>query len=314
MNFQSMDYFVALAEEQSFTKAAKRLHITQQTLSAHIASLEKELRVKLVNRRVPLSLTASGQEFLSFARRFRNEERDLRHVFDEIAGDKRGLLGVGIASTRGHMIMPDAITRYRNKYPNIRVRIYEGENTELLELLKEGRIDMAVSTISSVQPQLVVRDLYEENIVLVVSNQLLHSLYGDDMQSKVAEVERTGSLKALKDLPYLLLGEKDVPGKIARLEFERAGFRPNVAVYSTNSETLFALAQHGVGAAFCPKEMVKVKMGSSPNPDLRTIELSSHAHFKVSAAWLKTDHVWSVIESFYKTLVEQTNDRRKEPL
>lgn len=314
MNFQSMDYFVAIAEEQSFTRAAKRLHITQQTLSAHIAALEKELRVKLVNRRVPLSLTASGQEFLNYARRFRNQERDLRHVFDDIAGDKRGLLGVGIASTRGHIIMPDAITRYRSKYPDIRVRIYEGENTELIELLKEGRIDMAVSTLSSAQSQLIVRDLYEENIALVVSNQLLQSLYGDDAQAKVAEVKRSGSLKPLKELPYLLLGEKDVPGKIARLEFELAGFRPNVAVYSTNSETLFALAQRGVGAAFCPKEMVKVKLQSNPNPDLRTIELSDRARFKVSAAWLKMDHVWSVIESFYTTLVELTNDRRKKDL
>lgn len=138
MNFQSMEYFVALAEEQSFTRAAKRLHVTQQTLSAHIASLEKELRVKLVNRRIPLTLTASGNEFLNFARRFRNEQRDLRHIFDDIAGDKRGLLAVGIASTRGHLIMPKTIASYRKRYPDIRVKIYEGENTELLDLLKRG--------------------------------------------------------------------------------------------------------------------------------------------------------------------------------
>ena len=60
--------------------------------------------------------------------------------------------------------------------------------------------------------------------------------------------------------------------------------------------------------------MVKVKLQSNPNPDLRTIELSDRARFKVSAAWLKTDHVWSVIESFYTTLVELTNDRRKKDL
>ena len=61
MNFQTMDYFIALAEERSFTKAAERLNVTQQTLSAHIASVERDLGVRLVVRRVPLELTYAGE-------------------------------------------------------------------------------------------------------------------------------------------------------------------------------------------------------------------------------------------------------------
>ena len=70
MNFQTMDYFVAVAEEKSFTKAAERLSVTQQTLSANIAAAEKELGSKLLERTVPLSLTFAGEEFLRYARRF----------------------------------------------------------------------------------------------------------------------------------------------------------------------------------------------------------------------------------------------------
>ena len=67
MNFSSMDYFVMVARERSFSRAAERLHITQQTLSAHIAKLEGELGTKLLVRSVPLELTYAGEVFLEYA-------------------------------------------------------------------------------------------------------------------------------------------------------------------------------------------------------------------------------------------------------
>ena len=63
MNFSSMDYFVMVARERSFSRAAERLHITQQTLSAHIAKLEGELGTKLLVRNIPLELTYAGRCF-----------------------------------------------------------------------------------------------------------------------------------------------------------------------------------------------------------------------------------------------------------
>lgn len=70
MNFLSMDYFIMVAKERSFTKAAKRLGITQQTLSAHIASLEREVGCDLFVRHVPLELTYAGETFLRYATDF----------------------------------------------------------------------------------------------------------------------------------------------------------------------------------------------------------------------------------------------------
>ena len=101
MNFSTMDYFVALAEEKSFTKAAERLSGTQQTLSAHIAGVEAELGVRLVNRKVPLTLTYAGDVFLGYARRFQALRRTMGQEFLDISRDERGLLGGGVASTRG---------------------------------------------------------------------------------------------------------------------------------------------------------------------------------------------------------------------
>ena len=67
MNFHSLDYFLVLAREKNFTRAAEALHITQQSLSSHIAGLEKELGCTLLVRRTPLELTYAGRTFLRYA-------------------------------------------------------------------------------------------------------------------------------------------------------------------------------------------------------------------------------------------------------
>lgn len=309
MNFQSMDYFAALAEERSFTRAAERLSVTQQTLSANVAAVERELGVRLVRRTIPLTLTQYGREFLSYARRFQAMRRAMEQEFRDIAEDRRGVLGVGISSTRGHILMPRAISAFQRRFHGITVSLHEGENTELVERLKEGRLDMAIATIPGRQPQLVVNELYRERVVLVVARSLLERLFGDRAGEVVEQVERTGSLAALAECPYLLLGERDVPGDLSRMEFERAGFRPIVKAYSTNSETLVDLAARGVGATFCPSEMVAGIRAEHGGDELLTVRLADRASFSIAVAWRRSEHVWSAVEEFCAVLREQVSAR-----
>lgn len=85
-----MDYFVAVAEERSFTRAAALMHVSQQTLSASVAAAERELGVKLVERTVPLALTYAGEEFLAYARRFQAQQRAMGQEFRDIAHNATG--------------------------------------------------------------------------------------------------------------------------------------------------------------------------------------------------------------------------------
>lgn len=101
MNFLSMKYFVVLAEERSFTKAAEKLHVTQQTLSAHVAGLEKESGAKLFIRHVPLELTDAGRVFYRYARIIRRNEMALERELTDAAGMGRGTLRIGVAPSRG---------------------------------------------------------------------------------------------------------------------------------------------------------------------------------------------------------------------
>lgn len=303
-----MEYFIALAEERSFTRAAQRLMVTQQTLSAHVASVERELGVRLVNRKVPLTLTYAGEVLLGYARRFETDRRAMEQEFADIAGDAQGLLVVGIASTRGRLLMPRAITAFRERKPGVRIVIDEGENEELVEALREGRVDMAVATFPAGVAGLEVRLLRTEQIVLLASWKLLRSLYGEEARQVTEEVVRKGSLSPLKGCPFLLLGRHDEPGDLSRWLLDQAGLEGEATVVSSNSETLVELATRDVGATFVPLDLARAMVGDGEKDDMCVMDLGPDARIDIHVAWRSSSHVWSVIEDFADLLAEQVGE------
>ena len=305
MNLVTMDYFIALAEERSFTRAAERLNVTQQTLSAHIAGVERELGVKLVNRKVPLTLTNAGDRFLTYARRFQATKRTLDQEFLDIAQDERGLLGIGIAATRGHMILPEALSVFQGAHPGINALVMEGENQELIEFLREGRVDLVVASVPHDLSGFVVHHLYDEHVVLLLSEELLERVVvesGIPVDEAVSRLHDDGDLSVLGKCPFMLLGERDEPGQTARRLLARSGVRPWVRVRSTNSETLVDLASKGVGACFVPIRQVRATFGDGEGSGMVALDLGPDSTISIDVAWRDGEHVWSVIESFYETL------------
>lgn len=308
MNFVTMDYFIALAEERSYTKAAARLHITQQTLSCHMQTLEKELGTRLINRTVPLRLTHAGSIFLEHARSFQSHHKALIQEFQDIACDERGHLSLGIASTRGHALLPRCLSIFQKAHTGIDVTICEEENEVLCDLVKAGRLDMIVAVVPPDQPGLVIHKLYSERLVLVVSKNLLKNTY-PDYKARVREVELRKSLAPLKDLPYLMLWRGDEPGDLSRRLLEAAQITPWERVQSKNSETLFDLALEGLGAMFVTTSMLQVmgtSYGQASASSVLTIDLGDEASTDISVCWKKSSHTWSIIERFAEVLQQET--------
>ena len=140
MNFSSMEYFGILAQERSFTRAAERLHITQQSLSSHIAGMEKELGCPLFVRRIPLELTYAGEVLLRYAGRFQKEHEDLLREFCDISRNQKGVLRVGAAATRGRILLPETIVSFQRGFPNIRIDLTEASNYQLHQELETDYI------------------------------------------------------------------------------------------------------------------------------------------------------------------------------
>lgn len=140
MNFHSLDYFLVLAREKNFTRAAEALHITQQSLSSHIAGLEKELGCTLLVRRTPLELTYAGRTFLRYAESIGQTRQAMEREFRDISENQKGELRVGIAYTRGRAIMPRLIPAFQRQYPNVEITLLEGSNDAIQKALSAAAL------------------------------------------------------------------------------------------------------------------------------------------------------------------------------
>ena len=117
MNFQSLNYFIMLAREKNFTRAAEKLHLTQQTLSANVAALEKEWGMKFLIRHVPLELTDAGKVFYAYALQFTRGEEALFRTLKDIANEEAGNLTIGVGFVRERDLLPTLIASFVRNIP-----------------------------------------------------------------------------------------------------------------------------------------------------------------------------------------------------
>ena len=170
MELRHLRYFVAVAEERNFTRAAERLHIAQPPLSRQIQQLEETLGVALIEKGSrPLKLTEAGQFFLAHAKPLLDQVRDLKAMTQRV-GKLERTLSVGFVASTLYGLLPDIIRRYRERHPEVEVTLHEMTTVEQLKALKEGRIDVGFGRIKSEDPSIRRIRLREERMVAALSS------------------------------------------------------------------------------------------------------------------------------------------------
>ena len=304
MNFQSFDYMQAIAQAGSFTKAARQCHVTQQTLSAHVAALERELGCQLVVRSSPLALTHEGETFLAHGRTIRE---NLGRMQRELAGDDRnqtGALRIGVAHTRGRVILPRVVERFCSQYPNISLDIREGSNAELNRALAAGELDLGIGAFDSSLPNIELHDYYEERIVLLATDELLRE-HGIDPKALTNALAR-GDLSPLSPCPFVLGPPEDITGELALRLIGSSGFSPIVRARSSNMETLLALSLHGVGASIDPENLVSATATPEQKHGLHAFDLGPKARYKIRFGLPARGYRWSATDTFMRIALEES--------
>lgn len=299
MNLSSMDYFVTLARTRSFTKAAQQLHITQQSLSAHIASLEQELGCLLLVRHVPLELTYAGSVFLRYAACIQQEVQNLRREFCDITENQRGLLRIGIATTRSRAMMPRLIRHFQLQYPNVEIELKEATNQTLHRKLLNGEIDLAIANFPDSLHGVELVDFYDEEVVLLICRTLLERVTGKAVKELERHI-RKGDISPLERCPFILGNEEDIAGSIGRKMIEQAGFRPVTKATSDNVETLLSLCVDGAGACFCPANLARAVLSNEQMSALKVFHLGDTAKYPIRFGFLKSSYQWSMITEFIR--------------
>ena len=304
MHFSSMEYFVVLAEERSFTKAAKRLHMSQQSLSSHIASMEAELGCQLVVRHIPLELTYAGEVLLRYAQDFRRTQEDMHRELSDIAKNQRGVLRIGAAATRGQILLPPVIASFQKSYPNIRIDLTEAANDELHQELQNGTLDLAIANFPKGLPGIATQDYYCEENVMLIAEELFTSIFGEDITSQKHQL-LSGDFTALKAFPLVLGSQEDIDGRIAQELLHRFGIdRPNIVSRSHNVGTLLRLCVYQVGACFCPINIVHAMLSKDQQKTLLLFPLGEKAQYPIRFGFRENAYQWNIIERFMECAKE----------
>lgn len=168
MEFHQLEYVLAVARYQSFTKASEEVKVSQSSLSTQINKLESELGVRLFERTTrSVLLTAAGKEFLPFAERMINDSKNVKMNMEEFISADQGNIFIGVFPGSKYYGFIDEIADFKKKFPNIKFDIYEAECSELLTLLTNLDIDVAFLSESAESEGIRYYPLVEDHLVAV---------------------------------------------------------------------------------------------------------------------------------------------------
>ena len=252
LELRHLRYFIAVAEEGHITRAAERLGMQQPPLSFRIKAMERELDVQLFRRKARgVELTDAGRAFLDNARAM------LAHfdqTFETTRRTARGELGqicVGVTPmSTFHPFVARAIRTFRESFPLVSQRLDEGISDELVERVRNGRIDVAFIRSPVADPDgLVVSLLLEEPLMLALPSE--HALAGTSRTSGAAL-----SLKRLARETFIVYGP---PGtgliEATTAACHAAGFNPRIGQAAPRVTSAIGLVASGLGISLVPASL-----------------------------------------------------------
>ncbi|MBR0208647.1 MAG: LysR family transcriptional regulator [Oscillospiraceae bacterium] len=252
MDFTLINSFIAVAEEGSFSTAAKHLFLSQQSLSKQIAKLEAELGTELLVRSRPLRLTQNGKLFLQTAK----EMLKLKQEFEETCGTRLAgeeSIHVGIEHTIARAILPRVLPRYIEAHGEVFVRISEESPEELEKAVAHEGIDLVIGSISNPPSTYKTVELCRKEQLLVVPKKLMRSLAGERYEQLRAEFSKGVDLRFFEKAPFIKQPRNSSGGRSLMSYMKYYDVNPNFVCELTNVENAFQLALSGVGALIYAK-------------------------------------------------------------
>jgi DNA-binding transcriptional LysR family regulator len=245
MELRQLTYFLAVAEERNFTRAAQRIPIAQPAISQQIRRLESELGERLfVRDRRGIRLTAAGQALLPHARAMLADAAHAREAMAALSGLLTGRLAFGFVLPLPDQRLPGLLGAFHRQYPGIELRLLEDETDALLAALATGQLDAALIGLGRYdRPPPEVESLLVAREPVVVAVHPQHALAG------------AGSvpLLALRDEPMIAFTSASKQRTTLEAACQAAGFAPRVVAETSDLGVIIQLIQQQLGVAVLPR-------------------------------------------------------------
>lgn len=288
MQIHQLTYFVAVARTRHFTRAADLTGVSQPTLSKQIRVLENSLGTALfVRDRGAIELTSAGEALLPHAQRILIDVESAERAVHEVASLRRGRVRLGATPSLCDGVLPEALTRFHAKYPEIDLEVHEAGSQLLTRELAQGRLDVALLIIplrgdeSDIETTPVLR----ERLVLA-------SPPGSRLPDRM-------DVAGLRDLPMVMFRDGYDLRDVTLRACAAAGFEPQLAVEGGEMSAVLRFVQAGLGHAVVPSMVL------STRPELRSTELQNPPLDRVIAvAHRQSDALPLAVQAFKADLLQ----------
>jgi len=243
MELRHLRYFVTVAAERSFSRAAEKLHIAQPPLSRQIQQLEDELGTQLLNRGRPITLTEAGRYLFEQAVQMLRKSDELRTMTKRIGTGKKRQFGIGFVASTLYDTLPELIRQFRLGAPGVEIVLSELITIEQAVALKEGRIDIGFGRLWFDDDGLTRRVLREEKLVIAAP----HGHHLTRMRGRL-------TLKQIVDVPLIIYPNAPRPSYADQVLsfYRKRGLEPKVGFEVRELQTALGLVAAGLGISLVP--------------------------------------------------------------
>lgn len=302
MDFHQLEYVMAIAEKKSFSKAAKKLYISQPSLSQYIMRLEEQLGIKLFDRTTnPPILTFAGEKYLEAAKNILDLKKQLSRELDDIADSKKGRLIIGIPIPTERYILPLVLPEFHKRFPEIEIVIEGHSAIKLEEMLVAGKVDIAVLHLPIQDKRIVYEPISVEKVFLVAPPESnIHSIIGIERQDQF-------DFSNLQNEKFILLQQGRRMRFIADEIFKRAQFEPNILFEVRNLDTAYRLAIAGMGFTLVPESVIRLLNTNQ----YQNYFLVDNIAFTLALAYRKGEYLTKATRAFMTITKEVINSKHE---
>jgi DNA-binding transcriptional LysR family regulator len=266
MDLRQLRCFIAVAEEMHFGRAAERLHMAPTALSRLVRTLENEIGVTLLTRTTrAVTLTRAGLGFLDDAKSILVRTEDAARSARETATGSGMILRIGAIDSASASFLPAALNGLRTKYPTVNIQLSEAMTGPQLQMLRTGRLDLALIRAPSTQSEFPFEVLRVEKLVALLP-----------VNHRLASKERV-SIADLAEDPVIIPAKRARPYAydMVMAAFADGGLVPHILQETTEKPAMLAMVAAGMGIALVPDWVADI---SRPGVCFRTLQAIKSSH------------------------------------
>jgi len=255
MDIKEMIYFATIAEEQNLSAAAKRLGLSQPTLSAFLSTLEDEMGTDLFYReKKKLIPTEAGNIYLNAARKIIRIHDSTYVSIRSLSEEPEKVLRAAGTPLRGAEMYASIYPAFKRKYPNIRLEILESYTADIMKHVENGTVDFGMNAyLKDEHPEFTYIPASREELVLAVPSFMPVT---KKFPSSVSALS-TLPLTELRDAPFVMMTEGTNIRTLTDRLFQEAGFQPMIVHQSFNNSIVKRMIIEGAGAGFLPVSLAE---------------------------------------------------------